>query len=102
MPRDPAASLVRALLADAAAAGCRAQAVAVETSDWSSATFTGARHRILLSAPADDPIDRWLRHLRGAALRLPRQLLGDLSATRAGRNGAQQRIAVSALTLDDG
>ncbi len=99
--RDPAAPLVRALIADAAAAGCPACAVTTATTDWSSATFTGARHRIVLSAPPGAALAGWLRRLPGATLSLPRQLLGELAIDRIDRAGPEHRIALSALTLDD-
>ncbi|GGB20604.1 hypothetical protein GCM10011380_07740 [Sphingomonas metalli] len=96
-PRDPAARLVAALLADAAAAGCPARIVSSETRDWSSATFTGARHHIRLAAAAGDARAAWLDALAPQRFALPRQLLGDLVVERSDAAG----VMLSALVLDD-
>lgn len=92
--RDPAAPLCRALVAHAAAAGCPARAVAVDSRAWSSAVFTGTRHRILVTGPA---LDRWSARLPDAdALALPRQWLGELRVERV----APGTVSLSALVLD--
>jgi hypothetical protein len=86
--------LVRALLADAAAAGCAARVLSVDTRGWSSATFTGARHRIVLAGLA---LDGWALGLSAAAIRLPRQWLGELVIEAIDADG----VTLSALVLDD-
>lgn len=100
--RDPAAPLVRALLADAAAAGARARAVAIDSQAWSSATFTGTRYRIVLAGQQLRP---WARGLDADTLRLPRQWLGELAVECDGGgdgDGGDGAITVSALVLDEG
>ncbi|MDP1025844.1 hypothetical protein Q5H91_01325 [Sphingomonas sp. KR1UV-12] len=98
--RDPSAPLVRALLADAAAAGCRASAESSEAADWSSATFVGARHRLVLSAPHGPALSHWLAGLSSARLALPHALVGELRVDRVEQSGTRRRIALSALTIE--
>ncbi len=92
---DPAAPLVRALLADAAATGALAEATCVDSRGWSSATFAGARHRVVMTGSALAP---WAGRLTGDRLRLPRQWLGELTVDAAD----PARIVISALVIDDG
>lgn len=98
--RDPSAPVVRALLADAAAAGCRARAVSTQAKDWSSATFTGARHRITLSAPGGPALSHWLARLSARRIALPRALIGELTVDSVDAAGAARTVALSVLTIE--
>ena len=57
---DAATLLERALLAAADSAGCPVAIVASDWTRWASATFTGARHSLTLTAPASPRLDCWL------------------------------------------
>ncbi len=99
LPADPALPLIRELIADAAANGCTVHLIASATRDWASATFVGARHRILLTAIASPALTAWLAALPSAQLSPGRDLLGDLTVDRVSPIGNECRIELSALTL---
>lgn len=57
---DAATLLERALLTAADSAGCPVAVVTSDWTRWASATFTGARHSLTLTAAASPRLDRWL------------------------------------------
>ena len=98
---DAATQLDRALVAAAAAAGCP---IAIATSDWTrwaSATFTGARHAITLTAGANPMLDGWLAGLSEAEYRLRGYLLADINVMRMTREGGVATVAIEALTVEE-
>ncbi|MFS0771660.1 hypothetical protein [Sphingomonas sp. 1P08PE] len=99
--RHPSAPLIRALLADAAAAGCRVTSESAVTTDWSSATFIGARHHVVLSAPTGAALSHWLASISATPLSLPRELVGELRVERVAPVGTRKTIALSALTIQE-
>ena len=95
MRPDPQARLVRALLAKVDGA----RLVTASSRDWTSATFTGARHQLQLHAPA--PAARaLLDDLRPETILLPGQLVADILVTAEGPAGPDMMLRVDALTLD--
>ena len=102
MSRGPDAGtmLERALLAAARTAGCPATIVTADWKRWASATFTGARHQLTLSAAVSSALDAWLTALPEVDLPLGRYLLADLVVVVVERTGQEACIALEALTVE--
>jgi hypothetical protein len=98
---DAATLLERALLAAADSAGCPVAVIASDWTRWASATFTGARHSLTLTAAASPRLDRWLVGLSEAELGLRNYLLADLVVTRMCREGDRVTVALEALTVEE-
>jgi hypothetical protein len=94
---DAGVLLVRALIADAAAAGCTAREVSATAHDWASATFVGMRHRIVLAVTGD--ADRWARALPEAEFRMWRHIVADLVVEAMESAGEERQVTIAALTL---
>ncbi len=98
---DAATQLERALIAAAADAAC---SVVIATSDWTrwaSATFTGARHSLTLTASAGPRLDCWLVGLSETEFRLRGYLVADLVVTRVVRHDGISTVELEALTVED-
>jgi hypothetical protein len=98
---DAAAQLDRALVAAAAAAGCP---IAVATSDWTrwaSATFTGARHSLTLTASASPMLDAWLVGLGEHEFALRGYLVADIHVRRMARTEGVVTVVIEALTVEE-
>ena len=95
---DACVPLVRALLADAAAAGCVARAVSETARDWASATFVGARHHIVIAVTGEGA-DDWARNLSEADLPLWRHIVADLTIDTVATVGEERHVTIAALTL---
>jgi hypothetical protein len=97
---DAATLLKRALERHADAAGCDVAVAMLEMTRWASATFTGARHRILLTLP-DDPLgERWLGELGEADLPIRGQLVADLATIAVTRRDDLMMVTLEALTVE--
>ena len=89
----------RALARSAAQAGA---ALAVESHRavaWHSATFSGARHEVTVSATPGAPLDGWAARLPTLELGLPGQLLADLRIAGRERHGDVVRLRIEGLTV---
>ncbi|MBD8548520.1 hypothetical protein [Sphingomonas sp. CFBP 8760] len=95
---DAGVPLVRALLADAAAAGCAARVVSATARDWASATFVGARHHIVIAVTGEGA-DGWTRHLPEADLPLWQHIVADLTIDAVTTVGEERHVTIAALTL---
>lgn len=97
---DTACLLARAL---AASAGRDGVAITVErhgATPWHSATFSGHRHALTVTAtPAGAAAKRWLATLGDLEVRLPGELLADLSAGDAMVRNGGWCVRVEALTV---
>ena len=98
---DAATLLERALLAAAEAAGCPAIVVTSDWTRWASATFTGARHSLTLTAQPSPRLDRWLVGLSEAEFSLRNYLVADLMVTRMCRDGDLVTVTIEALTVEE-
>lgn len=87
--------LRRALAASARAAGCTVRMEDAVEQPWSSATFVGTRHRIVLEARASVAFTTWLANIAAADLAMPGQVIADIKGERSG-----DFILVTALTLE--
>ena len=98
---DAATLLDRALQRSAAAAGVTLSVREADWRRWASATFTGARHALLLDV-ADGPEARaWLDHLPEIDLPMRGHLVADIVITGLTAEGASARVEVEALTVED-
>ncbi len=84
----------------------RVRIEAVESTDWQSVTFAGARHRLLLhleGAGARDAADTLLARFPEADFVLPGHLLAEIRilTDRCGP-GAEVELEVQALTVETG
>ena len=71
---------------------------------WASATFTGARHEISLSAPASDALDAWLGALPEAQWRLRWHLVADIVVASVAPDPAapeRRLVDIEVLTLEE-
>ena len=94
---DPHAGLLRHLQARLAQAGLEAELQSSHSQRWSSATFTGARHRFHFAASGRaDGIARVAHELGESDLPLPDHIVADIAVIRA--DGA--RFDVEALTVE--
>lgn len=98
---DAATLLARALAADARAAGCPVTIAAADWSRWASATFTGARHLLRLSAPPSPALIVWIAALPEAEFALRGHLVADLSVAAVHHDGAEVAIELEVLTVED-
>lgn len=99
---DAAVLLGRALRGLATAAGCPVRIAANEGRDWSSATFAGMRHRVVLAAPPSAALDRWLATLPEADVPLRGHVVSDLTVERVIEADGEHHATVLALTLAEG
>lgn len=98
---DAATQLERALVAAAAAAGCPIAIAATDWTRWASATFTGARHSLTLTAPPSAMLDQWLVGLSEADFALRRTLVADIHVVRMTRDADGVTVALEALTVEE-
>lgn len=91
--------LDRALDHSARCAGCAIEIFARVERPWCSATFTGSRHEVTLSAASHDaPFDAWLAGLPEAEWTLRGHLVADCSVARL-PNHAPSRLVTLAFLL---
>lgn len=100
MRGDVGAAMVRALRGAAHQAGCPIEITQSAWRRWASATFTGARHRITLAAPASDALDRWLGALAEAEFALSGHLVADLCVVAVRRADGRAEADLEILTLE--
>ncbi|MDG2534307.1 hypothetical protein P6144_11655 [Sphingomonas sp. HITSZ_GF] len=102
MSRGPDAEtlLRRALEASAEAAGCPVTLAESDWARWASATFTGARHLLALTAPPSPALDAWIAALPEAELRLRGHLVADLVVEHVRRAGDSVRVSLEVLTVE--
>ncbi len=67
---------------------------------WASATFVGARHRLVLHAAAGDAFDRWLAELPEAELPMRRHLVAELAVTARWREDGAACAILEVLTVE--
>lgn len=103
MSRGPDAStqFERALLASAIAAGCPVAIAEADLTRWASATFTGARHMLTLTGAASPALTRWTDALPEAEFALRGHLVADLNVEAVRRDGADLRIMLEVLTVEE-
>lgn len=98
---DAATLLMRALTASADRAGCPVEIQATEWTRWASATFTGARHTLKLSAPPSPALTAWIAALPEAEIALRGHLVADLSVVAARHAGDAITVELEILTVEE-
>jgi len=98
---DAATLLGRALTANAEAAGCPVAVQSADWTRWASATFTGARHMLSLSAPPSPELTAWIAALPEAEIALRGHLLADLSVVAARHARDTITIELEVLTVEE-
>lgn len=98
---DAATLLERRLLLAAQAGGLAVTLAEVQSVPWASATFNGARHQLLLEAPACPALDAWLTALPDAELPLRGHLVADLVVAAMAVADGVLRATIEALTVED-
>lgn len=95
------ARLLRALARHARNCGLDVTIPSSSTTRWASATFTGARHELVLALTADDGAECWLADLPEAELALPGHLIADLKIVRMRQDGTALSATLEVLTVED-
>lgn len=98
--RDAAALLLRELSSSADAKGCYITITETASERWASATFTGARHKIALSATQSPALDDWLAALPEFEFNVPGHLVADIAVTQSSSMGRMAQISLEALTVE--
>jgi len=97
---DAATLLERALLAGARAAGCLMRLAESESTPWASVTFTGARHRLVLTGERSPALETWLAGLPEAEVALRGHLVADLGVVRLVRTDKELTAVLEVLTVE--
>jgi hypothetical protein len=98
---DVHTQLERALIAQAKRRGIEATIEAGSMVRWASATFSGARHELALSAPPSSRLEQWLADLPEAEFALAGHLVADLSVEAVQRTPLQVTASLEALTVEE-
>lgn len=103
MMRGPGATLLlaRALAVSAARGGLDLAVEEHGSKPWHSATFSGHRHSLFVTAkPAGSAASAWLATIRSLDVRLPGELLADLSVVEENDGGDLCHARIEALTVE--
>lgn len=92
--------LTRALERQARLAGCAGHIVTADWERWASATFTGARHRITLSALPCPATEAWLAGLSEAEIDVRGHLVADLEIVAVRRQVDAVHADLEVLTVE--
>lgn len=98
---DLGVQLERALVRSAADAGFALAVTAATATPWASVTFTGARHRLTLTAVPSPSLDAWLASLPEAEFRPRGHLVADLSVVGTAHAAERIEIILELLTVED-
>lgn len=104
MSRGPDAGtlLTRAMTRAALHAGCGGEVTFSDWERWSSATFTGARHRLTLTGEAGSGFDAFLAGLGEHEFILRGHVVADVVVTRIERAAGAATASIEALTVETG
>ena len=91
----------RAIERSAEAAGVVVTLVSYSTKRWASATFDGARHRIMIAADPGEGFRAWAAGLGELDVRMRGHLLADLVVGEAQAMGPRDYLTIDALTVED-
>jgi hypothetical protein len=67
---------------------------------WASVTFAGARHTVMLEAPATPAVERWLADLPEAEFSLPGHLVADIAIVAMSATAERLSVTIEALTVE--
>lgn len=97
---DAATLLQRALARDAAAKGCTLTIVSVHSFRWSSATFVGARHRVVIDAVDDAASAAWLGSIAEVDMPMRGHFVADARLAQLDRERGRVTATLEALTVE--
>lgn len=95
----PGRRLQRALTRDAARAGVPISIEHHREMSWESATFSGARHLVDVSAVSGEALGRWLRAIDAAAIEVPGHIVADLQVGGAASANGITRFRLTGVTV---
>ena len=98
---DAGTLLVRAIRAQAAAAGVVVAVRSIADRPWASATFVGTRHEVALDAQPAIARDRWIAGLAEAEWTIRGHLVADVVVDRVVDTGGDAALSMSILTIED-
>jgi hypothetical protein len=104
MKQDATTALLRALQAKLGS-GAQVQFEEIVSRSWASVTFVGARHEIVFTLEGDGAeavAEAFLANLTEDEYRLRGQVLADIALVSDERGDGRVRIAIEALTVEDG
>ncbi|HEY0412962.1 MAG TPA: hypothetical protein VGD66_07465 [Allosphingosinicella sp.] len=105
LTRDATTALIGAMCARLSGFGRRFALEEVRSRGWASVTFTGARHELTFrieGSSAETAASDFLSNLRAAEFRLRGHVLADVALVSEERHPGRVRIAIEALTVEDG
>lgn len=94
-----AVRLERAITRSAAQAGTALVVESHRAVAWHSATFSGDRHELVVSAAPGVSLERWTERLGTLDLGVPGHLLADLRVAARERRGDIVRLRIEGLTV---
>lgn len=89
----------RALVRDAARAGVPFLVEHGRAVPWHSATFSGARHELVVSTATGAALDDWVARLPRTELTIPGQIVADLRVATYARYGDRIMLRIEGLTV---
>ncbi|MBB6504359.1 hypothetical protein F4693_001329 [Sphingomonas endophytica] len=89
----------RALLRDAVRAGVPLVVEHGRAVAWHSATFSGARHELVVSAATGSTLDAWLTQLPTRDVTIPGQIVADLRVATHARYGERVMLRIEGVTV---
>ncbi len=72
----------------------------LQSTDWASATFSGARHIIWFTCAASATLEAFVHNLTAIELPLAGQFVGDIALHERFGNGDTVRLGLSVLTIE--
>ena len=102
MSRGPDAGVLleRALTGQARDAGVDMAIVSAGWTRWASATFTGARHALVLTGTSSPALSEWLASLPEAEFALRGHIVADLAVEHVERGPDATRATIEVLTVE--
>jgi hypothetical protein len=98
---DIGTALARAIDRQSRLAACPVEILAADWESWASATFTGARHRITVSALPGAAAETWLTNLTDAEFAIRGHLVADMVVVAVRRRANAIQADLEVLTVED-
>lgn len=94
-------ALVGAIQANAKRAGVDITLVSSDWTRWASASFTGARHQLVVAAAESPEMDTWLTEMPEGEYPIRGHLVADMLVQSVGRADGVATISLEALTVEE-
>lgn len=92
--------LWRALERSAVAAGLTVTLAAQAARPWSSPTFSGGRHQLVLVADAGEGLSAWAGGLDADTFELPGHMIAELTSSEIYTLTGRARVTIDATTVE--